>query len=341
MMENKEILGIASIITISLIVLVPFSGCLEFRKDYALELYDYYENECIVKGWQKITIDVDGLERQLLWKGPEGSWEYGAIIALHGGGSTYAAWGSNCSKLCEAYGDPTLVEPQVEFSNLSITEGFAVFALDSTYNVITDENGYLGGKRFDYFPQDRANIDVPFIETVITEIIPNLRPLNSSLDVFITGISTGGFMTTLTATHLDYLITAFAPVAGGDPYGIHSDFNKYKNLRIMTPGVIYDRETSIPINKINAAVSNDYPNELEWPETIENIPFKQFHHREDAMCDISCMDKIQYQLIEHGYIDDGPYILEGDGKREFYDHMWMEEYNQPMIDFFKNCSNTN
>lgn len=59
-------------------------------KNKILALYDYHETECIEKGWQKIILNVNGLERKILWKGPKGRWENGAIIVLHGAGGAYS-----------------------------------------------------------------------------------------------------------------------------------------------------------------------------------------------------------------------------------------------------------
>jgi hypothetical protein len=58
-------------------------------------LYDHHEEECLKKGWQRLVITVDGVERKVLWRAPEGSWRNGAIIALHGGGGTFSNFGSN------------------------------------------------------------------------------------------------------------------------------------------------------------------------------------------------------------------------------------------------------
>jgi polyhydroxybutyrate depolymerase len=292
-------------------------------KDCCSELYTYYKDLCLQKGWQEIIVDVDGLHRQLLWKGPE-KWENGSIIVMHGGGGTHS---NACANI-------PLGEPMVNFSELAISQGFAVFSLDSTYNLVTDSEGRLVGKRWDCNAQDRPNIDLPFIEKVIKETIPSLRPEGSSKAVFITGISNGGFMTTLAATHFGDNVAAFAPVAAGDPYGTYFDMGTHPPLeRECAPGVFRDIETNILINQVDACVANDYPNEKQWVTTEVKPVFKQFHHRGDGACDFSCMGKAQGLLVDNGYPDEGPFILD-DGGRSVSRHFWQEDYNQPILDFF-------
>jgi len=285
------------------------------------------ENKCIEKGWQKISVNINSLERNILWKGPEGYWKNGAIIALHGGGGTY-------SNYCSAR---LLAKPMVEFSELAIKEGFAIFSLDSGNDLMLDENENPCGKKWDCLAQKgRDNLDLDFIEKVITDIIPDLRPLNSVENIFMTGISNGGFMTILAATHFNHAITAFAIISAGDPYGTHMDCSVEPLLRPNTPGVFIDNETGEIIFKDDACWAITYLYEEKWPEITATEPpsFKQFHNEGDIGVNISCMKKAQALLSQHGYKDDGPYIINNSGPKKVWKHFWLRRYNRPLIDFF-------
>jgi len=312
--------------------LLSFS-CALFQKSYAREnqakaLYDYYEQESIKTGWQKIVVTVNGLERKILWKGPRKSWKYGAIIVLHGGGGTYSNFGRNIP----------LGKPMVEFSDLAIKKGFAVVSLESTWDRVLDNQGRSYGKRWDCIARDsRKNMDLPFINRVLTEIIPKLRPADSAQDIFIPGISNGGFMTILAATHFPEKITAFAPVSAGDPYGTYIDLGTHPRLeRPNAPGVFRDNETNKLIAEKGAALAKVYAREQNWPEieVKEKPVFKQFHHQGDSAVDISCMRKAGQLLVKHGYRDDGPFILTDTGKRSIWKHFWQRAYNRPLLEFF-------
>jgi polyhydroxybutyrate depolymerase len=301
------------------------------RERLAQSIYEYFEKDCIRKGWKKVLVKVGELERKLLWKGPEGAWKNGAIIALHGGGGACSNWGSG----------PRIGKPIDEFGDFVIKHGFAVFALDSTDGKVTDSKGRSCGKRWDCLAQDeRPNVDLPFIKAVITETIPKLRPASSAGNIFMTGISNGGYMTILTATYLPDKITAFAPVSAGDPYETYFDMGTHpEKERHKAPGVFRDCETDKLINQSGAARAETYPNEKKWPETKLKVkpPFKQFHHQGDGVCDISCMEKARSLLVKHGYTDNGPFIIKDTGARTLLKHFWKKEYNQPLVDFFINC----
>ncbi len=298
------------------------------------ELYKTTEQLCLEKGWKKVKVDVNGIEREMLWKAP-GAWKYGAIIAMHGGegvDSNFCASAPRANN--RLLSDIFRGVPVEEFGELALKEGFAVFSLNSAYNRVTDAKGRSCGKRWDSLAQEgKENIDLPFIEKVIDGIIPSVRPSGSSDKIFVTGISNGGFMTILASTHFSDKITAFAPVSAGDPYGTYFDMS-VKGARKCGPGKWHDNETKEDINKPNACVSGIYPNEMEWPKTRKSIPFKQFHNKGDAGCDFSCMQKVRKLLVEHGYKDEGAFIIDR-GKRNVEEHFWQREYNQPMIEFFK------
>jgi pimeloyl-ACP methyl ester carboxylesterase len=290
------------------------------------------EKKCIDAGWHKITTTIDGHERQLLYKGPADAWK-GSIIVMHGGGGDYTQW---------CYDSVRLVKPQVDFSNLAVSRGFGVFLLDSTNDVVTDANGRLCGKRFDATVVDgrSTNVDLPYIERVIKEIIPSKRSSGSSPSIFMTGESTGGYMTTRAATHFDNLITAFAPAASGDPYGTYFDCNPALSPRDSAKGAGFDRETNLEIIKPNSCVSTAYPNEYTW-ETMSpsrKPPFKTFHSADDGVADLSCREKVATQLRAHGYPDDGAYVIPSTGTRSVWAHFWQSAYNNPVLDFFAKYS---
>jgi dienelactone hydrolase len=300
------------------------------------DLYAVTEEICLQKGWKKVKIDVEGLEREMLWKGPQ-TWKYGAIIAMHGGEGV----DSNFCSSVPRRNQPLLSEifrgvPAEEFGELALKEGFAVFSLNSTYNRVTDAQGRLVGKRWESLVQEgKENIDLPFIEKIIDETIPDLRPQGSSKSIFMTGISNGGFMTILASTHFSDKISAFAPVSAGDPYGTYFDMG-YEHLieRKCGPGTWRDNETDKPITEIGACTSSSYLNEIEWPRIKTAITFKQFQSKGDAAVDFSCMQKVQKLLVQQGYKNDGAFILDR-GKRALEEHFWQREYNQPLLEFFK------
>jgi len=298
------------------------------RKRRVQALYDYHERASLQKGWQRITTTVNDSKRKLLWKGPTPTWTNGAIIALHGGGGTCSNYSSNI----------VLGKPMVEFGELAIAEGFAVFSLESTGGLVTDPKGHSAGKRWDCLAlADRPNIDLPFIEAVITDVIPRLRPENSAKDMFVTGISNGGFMTILAATHYPDKISAFAPVSAGDPYGTYMQCDINVDTRPNAPGVFRDLETNRLVSEPDAAKASVCAHERQWPATdnVKNPVFKQFHHQHDGVCDISCMEKAQRLLVQQGYETEGPFILREPARRRIWNHFWMTEYNAPMIEFFK------
>jgi hypothetical protein len=286
-------------------------------------LYDKFEKECVSKGWKQVSVLVGGRQRKILWKGPEPLWKNGAVIALHGGGGTYSNFCANIE----------LGKPMVNFGELAISEGFAVFSLDSEEGLLKDEKGVSCGKRWLSVADDKgSNPDLEFIEKVLREVIPALRPANSSGSIFMTGISNGGFMTVLAATHFGDSIDAFAPVSAGDPYGTYVDCTKGSPLR-GTPGWFMDAETRMPVNEEHACGAKSYPREQKWVKSSKNTPFKLFYHSGDGVLDISCKEKLQRLLVDHGYMDAGSFVLKGGGRR-ILNHFWKEEYNKPLIEFF-------
>lgn len=285
------------------------------------------EQACISNGWSRMLFNIDNRERKIMWKAPIGAWSEGVVLVLHGGGG----------KACDFCTGGSLVQPQIDFANLAIQNGLAVMALDSTNNIVTDSTGLPCGKRFDFSVLNRSNIDLPYIEHILTNIIPSLRPSGSSQNIFITGLSTGGFMTIRAATHFDGLITAFAPIAAGDPYGTDPICDSNLSPRDSAVGILVDRETSLEIVTDNACFnSGSYPNESPWESQSPTTKpdFKQFHHQKDGIVDYSCAGKAYDNIILNGYNNSGPFILNQFGDKNVLYHLWLNAYNQPLVDFF-------
>jgi len=290
---------------------------------------DAYSKEvksCLNDGWKHFSVKAAGLERSMLWKRPRSKWKHGSIVILHGGGGSH-------HQFCAGGG---VFEPQIEFAEAAIKEGFAVFLLDSTNDVVTDEKGQQCGKRFDFSVLKRRNVDLPFISKVIKRVIPQLRPSRSSKKIFMTGLSTGGYMAIRAATHFNDKVTAFAPISAGDPYGTKTDCDESLSKKKVAKGVLLDNETNKVINEKSACQSQTYANEMTWPTLrSEAAPaFKQFHDSGDAIVNISCMKKAQLQLKKNGYKDAGEYIVNS-SRRSVKNHLWKDEYNDKVFDFFK------
>jgi len=283
------------------------------------------EEQCRAAGWQRSVLDVEGRARLVLWKAPAGAWTRGAIVVLHGGGGAHA-------NFCVA--NVALIGPQVSFTTQAIERGFAVFLLDSTGEV-TDEAGRLCGKVWDDEVRARPNLDLPFIERVLAGEIPARRPAGSATAVFLTGLSSGGFMAVRAAARLGERLTAFAPVAAGDPYGWVRDCTRRPGDRANVAGVGLDRETGRQITELSACEAAAYPNERPWDMAVPGTrpPFRVFHHAEDGIVDRSCVDKQRRQLVAHGFTEVAPFTLSG-GARSVEVHYWQEAYNGPLLDWF-------
>jgi pimeloyl-ACP methyl ester carboxylesterase len=272
-----------------------------------------------------VVLAVAGLERRVLWKGPAGAWSKGAILVLHGGGGRHF-------QFCAA--DWPLLEPQVRFTEMAVADGFAVFLLDSTDRA-TDTEGRPCGKAWDDRVENRPNLDLPYIGAVISTLVPSLRPPASRNEIFLTGLSSGGYMTVRAATHFDDRVTAFAPVASGDPYGWRRICDPSLSPRRVVAGVAVDNETGKRISERGACAAPDYPNEKPWESArpARKPRFRLFHHENDAIHDFSCGEKVRRQLLTHGYPEAPPLILRG-GIRRLVHHFWRDAYNRPLLDFF-------
>lgn len=279
----------------------------------------------MARGWKRVAMTVDGIPRELLWKAPEGAWPKGAVLVLHGGGGEHFQW-------CVA--NAPVVAPQVRFSERAVADGFAVFLLNST-DRITDNEERLCGKVWDDEVRNRANLDLPFIEAVIRSVVPQVRPPGSRSEVFITGLSSGGYMTTRAATHFNHLVAAFAPVSSGDPYGWHRLCEAGSTMRKTVHGIGVDNETGKPIPERDACKAEAYPNEKPWDgsRTSTRPAFRVFRHEEDGINDQSCSRKVSSLLRQHGYRGAPDFVLKG-GRRGVGNHLWLDAYSQPVLEFF-------
>jgi len=284
------------------------------------------ERQCARDGWEALTLQVAGMRRSVLWKAPRRKWTQGAIIVLHGGGGRH-------SDFCA--GGP-LLKPQIEFAHEAVIQGFAVFLIDSTDDVVTDAAGRPCGKRFDFSVLDRPNVDLPLLDDMLARVIPRLRPRGSSAKVFLTGLSTGGYMTIRAATHFDDRITAFAPVSAGDPYGTETICDSELSSRKSAKGILIDATTRKAITKPGACAGATVTHEKPWEtrSPARKPTFMQFHDVGDGIVDLSCMQKAQRQLEHHGYPNDGAFLLQS-GRRKALNHLWRKRYNQPLLEFFK------
>ena len=290
------------------------------------------ERQCIEKGWKRHVMPINGAPRELLWKLPTGAWDKGAIIVLHGGGGRHFHWcGANAA----------IGQPQVKFTQQALAQGFAVFLLDSSDRV-TDREGRSCGKIWDDEVRDRPNLDLPFIGSVMREIIPRLRPPDSKHAVFITGLSSGGYMAVRAGTHFDDIVTAFAPVSSGDPYGWHRVCEAGTTLRRKVHGKAFDNETGRQITEPGACLAERYPNERSWDSAkpAQKPAFRVFRHQEDGIHDQSCSAKISGLLLRKGYRGEPDFVLQG-GRRSLAHHLWLEDYNRPILEFFADQTTTN
>jgi len=281
--------------------------------------------QCMARGWERATMDIQGLSRELLWKAPVGKWSRGAILVLHGGGGQHF-------QFCVA--NAPVVGPQVRFTELALAEGFAVLLLNSSDRV-TDREGRLCGKVWDDEVRDRPNLDLPFIGAVVRDFMPRHRPADSREAVFITGLSSGGYMTARAATHFGDLFTAFAPVSSGDPYGWHRVCQSGTTGRSTVHGAGFDNETGKQITERDACRAEKYPNERPWDAAKDKSKpeFRLFRHAEDGVNDQSCSEKIGRQLRQRGYRGQPDFVRTG-GQRSLANHLWLDAYNRPILEFF-------
>ncbi len=313
----------------ALSLVLTLTGCGAGRRGPSGE--SKLDADCVKAGWDAVTVNVGGVDRHLLWKGPKGgAWKNGAIVIMHGGGGEAAHF---CA-------GGRLVQPQVHFGTMALERGFAVFTLDATNDKVTDAQGRPCGKRFDFHVATRANLDLPFIEQVITRIIPSKRPANSNPSIFVTGLSTGGYMTTRAGAELGDKITAFAPVSAGDPFGTDVNCDTSLSPRTSAKGVLTDRETGKEITAKDACASATFAKESPWPSARagRKPTVKQFQDEDDGIVDLSCMRKATALLERNGYPDAGAFLIKGSGRKSAFKHLWVDAYNAPLLDFFESVA---
>lgn len=284
------------------------------------------EQQCQARGWVREVILVQGQSRLVLWKAAPGPWTRGALVVLHGGGGSHTNY---CVANVES------IAAQVRFTDQALARGFAVFLLDSS-DQITDHENRLCGKVWDDEVRTRANLDLPFVGELLALVIPARRPAGSRAEVFVTGHSSGGYMTVRLASHFADRISAFAPVASGDPYGWYRDCTRRAGDRPNVFGAGFDAETRRQIIEPDACRASAYPNERPWDggSIAVKPPFKIFHHAQDGINDRSCVDKIRLQLAARGFPQEAAFTLDG-GPRSAEAHAWQDAYNAPLLDFFE------
>ncbi|MGQ0572309.1 MAG: hypothetical protein ACT4P5_22615 [Armatimonadota bacterium] len=186
----------------------------------------------------------------------------------------------------------------------------------------------------DASPQERQC--TAFIGEVIRAVIPRVRPTGSRKEVFMTGLSSGGYMTVRASTHFDDLIATFAPVSSGDPYGWHRICEKGMTPRTTVYGAGFDNETGKQIIEPGSCRAANYPNEKPWDSTHPPVKpaYRIFHHRYDGVNDMSCAEKVGTLLRRHGYPEMPAFLLSGDGRRSLGNHFWQDEYSRPLLAFF-------
>jgi poly(3-hydroxybutyrate) depolymerase len=282
---------------------------------------------CLQRGWSRLEIDVDGAKRSLLWRGPPGAWTRGAILVAHGGGGRAAYWCAGAEWFAGA---------QIRFADAAMADGFAVFALESTDRV-TDQAGRVCGKVWDDEPRDRPNLDLPYLAAIIDRVLPTVRPTGSADAVFMTGLSSGAFMTVRAATHLGERLAAAAPVSGGDPYGWRRECIAGLTPRRTVHGIGRAIATGRPITEPGACGvpdAPDPPSGSRWDEPAgRKPPMRVFMHRNDGIHDASCAEALSARLRRHGYPLEPDTVLDG-GSRSLANHLWLDAYTPTLLEFF-------
>ncbi len=314
------------------LLLFPILSFSENGTFFQNTISDYHREECIRKGWKRIELNVKGKKRELYFKAPSGYWSLGSIIIFHkedGDASNF------CSNIRASL-------PMVEFSNEAINMGFSVFSLESLENSFLAENESFCGKMFDAFSVNNSlNNDLSFTKEVITKLIPELRPVGSKKNVFLVGVSNGGFMAVKAASQLFHLISGFAVISAGDPYGTKISCFKSRSRLSSYDRVLTDNETKKNLGKENSCKSASYKNELKWPEIKSrfNLPFILLYHEGDPFIDSSCVLKLKTILVSNSFEGKKDFKVKQKGWKRSVNHEWLEEYNKPLLDFFKRESN--
>ena len=107
------------------------------------------------------------------------------------------------------------------------------------------------------------------------------------------------------------------------------------NVRTKVHGGGFDNETGKQIIERDSCRAESYPNERSWDSAKPNVKpaFRVFRHHEDGIHDQSCSAKISTLLQRNGYRGQPDFVLSG-GKRGLANHLWLDAYNRPILDFF-------
>lgn len=104
-------------------------------------------------------------------------------------------------------------------------------------------------------------------------------------------------------------------------------------------GVLRDADSGKKLSEEGACNGRKPSRENNWPapRTSQLPAFMLFHDDGDAQVDVSCMKKLRRQLQKQGFQDKGEYIIHSFRRRKS-NHGWQDDYNDAMIDFFKNTN---
>lgn len=295
-----------------------------------------HEIYCQDNGWTQVTMTVDGNSRQAFWKGPPASKPWlGTIFWLHGGG------GAN-TRMCYNSGESTV--PLLSFAAMAIEHGFGVVVPDALPNTVTDAESRTCGKIWDatVVAGRSTNFDIPFFVELINTTLPAIRPAGSKPHVMVAGHSRGGYMAMRFGTQRDDVVTAFAMVAAGDPYGSRQDCDPATSDHAGVVGLLMDRGTEIEVNDANPAcvkAGGVYPNEqtLQTTSPAWRPRAKLLYHDLDVL-DRSCKTKVHDILTAASYPIDREYRIVATGAKSVTHHLWKEEYNYPVIEFFRRAA---
>jgi polyhydroxybutyrate depolymerase len=165
---------------------------------------------------QRYEINVNGKSRAYyLYRPRQSSSIQPLLIGLHGGQTT-----------------ATRFAETTEFNALAAKKGFAVAYPEGTNKQWNDGRDT---------PKLSKQDDIAFLRAVITDAETKLTPLSQTREVYITGISNGGFMAQRAACELSDKIIAVASVASTMAEPIGKSCKLQKPLSVMLIGSPDDR----------------------------------------------------------------------------------------------------
>ena len=124
-------------------------------------------------------------------------------------------------------------------------------------------------------------------------------------------------------------------MASGDPCVWFRDCSPHAGDRVNVFGAGFDSETRRQIIEPGACSAGSCPNEKPWDGAAGTArpAWRAFHHLNDGINDLSCVEKVRGQLSARGYPQTPPFTLQG-GVRSAEAHPWQDDYKQPLLDFF-------